>query len=745
MKKLVALAVAFCLLAAALTVFPAVAEQPSLSLDKTVYTEGEDILVTATGSGKDWVGLYREGEGVNPDQGGIASILWYYVAQDGNVSGQPKNIRDAEYSNASRADLASIPAGAYCMILLENDGYTILDKVSFTVVEKHTEPSEESPLVTDKEVYEVGEPILVKALGEGSDWVGLYLEGDKPESLANGGVPSIYWYYVAQDGNVSGQEKNILAAEHSGDYRPELLSVPAGEYKVLLFADGGYTVLAEVYIQIKPSANQKPVAPSGATYTSASAGVGRADGTLKIMLTTESAKPDAFVVWWADKNGPLEGYTSVATVPCSGTVTTYEMTPNTLIPVGADRLLVYSVQNGNLSDACATAMLPQGAGNYDLGEVKYELQVMSDIHINVSDDHIHNQHFAMALADIKALSPDSLGIFINGDIADHGQAAEYAALNRLIAAAGEDLPPVYCAIGNHDFNGGGDAATQIKAFLAGTNNDSETVYFDRWISGVHFVFLGGEVAGGNATLSAQQLNWLKQTLEKDKVEGQPVFLFLHQGIMDTVAGTFEYQQWHGVNQAAQLKKILADHPEVILFSGHSHWELESAHSMKPVDDSLPAIFNTASCAYLWNDACMATNQGIVGSQGYYIYVYEDQIAVLGRSFTDGQWISSALFVMDVPGQAEDIETETETETETEVTDVTTQPETDSETLPTGNQDDTGAPATGADEPAASGTDSAETTQTGETGGCQSAVGGISAAGALLLLSGAVIRKRKRDR
>ena len=77
--------------------------------------------------------------------------------------------------------------------------------------------------------------------------------------------------------------------------------------------------------------------------------------------------------------------------------------------------------------------------------------------------------------------------------------------------------------------------------------------------------------------------------------------------------------------------------------------------------------------------------------------------------------------------------------------MTTQPETDSETLPTGNQDDTGAPATGADGPAASGTDSAETTQTGETGGCQSAVGGISAAGVLLLLSGAVIRKRKRDR
>ncbi|MBR4186097.1 MAG: hypothetical protein IKQ87_10035, partial [Clostridia bacterium] len=34
------------------------AASPQLSTDKTVYEEGEDILVTAYGTGKDWVGIY---------------------------------------------------------------------------------------------------------------------------------------------------------------------------------------------------------------------------------------------------------------------------------------------------------------------------------------------------------------------------------------------------------------------------------------------------------------------------------------------------------------------------------------------------------------------------------------------------------------------------------------------------------------------------------------------------------------
>lgn len=170
-------------------------------------------------------------------------------------------------------------------------------------------------------------------------------------------------------------------------------------------------------------------------------------------------------------------------------------------------------------------------------------------------------------------------------------------------------------------------------------------------------------------------------MAKDRVEGRPTFLFLHQGLMDTVAGTFQYQNWHGVKQSAQLRRILRQYPEVVLFSGHSHWTMESAHTVKPADSSLPSVVSTASCAYLWDDSCMATNVGIVGSEGYYIYLYENCLIVRGRSFDRGEWIGSAQFILPLPTSG-GTETESATETATEpVTEPVTGTEPDTSTQP----------------------------------------------------------------
>lgn len=108
-----------------------------------------------------------------------------------------------------------------------------------------------------------------------------------------------------------------------------------------------------------------------------------------------------------------------------------------------------------------------------------------------------------------------------------------------------------------------------------------------------------------------------------------------------MAGTCEYQGWHGIAQAEKFAAILKDYPEVILFSGHSHWQMESAANMKERDDKLPTIFNTASVAYLWSDAQAC----IEGAQGYYVKVYEDKVLVLGRDFGKEQWLASAQYLV----------------------------------------------------------------------------------------------------
>lgn len=127
------------LLTASLTVLSAFAEETTptttVSLNKSVYMVGEDILVTATGTGADWVGLYAEGDTYDPAAGGVVSIRWYYVARDGNQSGDTKRIQESDYTNSARGELLNIPAGRYKMVLMENDGYNVLDCVPFTVLE----------------------------------------------------------------------------------------------------------------------------------------------------------------------------------------------------------------------------------------------------------------------------------------------------------------------------------------------------------------------------------------------------------------------------------------------------------------------------------------------------------------------------------------------------------------------------------------------------------------------------------
>lgn len=620
--------------------FGAFADGKTLATDKTQYTEGEEILITATGSGSDWVGIYRKGELPDPNAaGGEASIRWYYVAKDGNTSGSAKNIFRSEYIN--RDDLASLPAGDYTVYLLADNGYKILSQLDLTIVPKDASAPEKT-LTTDQIVYTEGEPILATATGDGYDWVGLYLRTDILRTHT-----SIRWYYVARDGNQSGEAKDMRKAENTGSNRSALFDVPAGDYTIYLCENDGYNVLAKVDITVNedPALHTVPKTPSGVVYERTGSFPGAADGKLTITAGEEDTLPDGYQAYWGDQNGPLAAYTALAPIACTGTVTEYAMAANTLIPKGADRILVYAVRGKKVSPEAAEVMLPEGCSDYDFGTPVYELQVLSDIHINVSQSHLHNLHFASALADIKTLSPNSIGIFINGDIADHGEVAEYLSFQQLIKDAGNGLPPVYAAIGNHDLYAG-PYDEKLKNFLDHIRPGTDSVYYDLWIDGVHFIFLGSETTGLNATLSAEQLGWFREKLAENRDENRPTYVFLHQGLMDTVAGTFAYQGWHGINQAAEFANILKEYPEVILFTGHSHWEMDAFQTMKPRDEKLPTIFNTAAGAYLWNDASMATDIGVEGSQGYYLYAYGDKVILRGRDFVTGQWIASAQFIVD---------------------------------------------------------------------------------------------------
>jgi len=276
--------------------------------------------------------------------------------------------------------------------------------------------------------------------------------------------------------------------------------------------------------------------------------------------------------------------------------------------------------------------------------------VVSDIHLRASEHELFNQNFMAMLCDIAAGDEKAIGIFAVGDITDGGKAEQYEQFHRLYRSA-TPLPPFYAAIGNHDlYNGSYEEKRDLflQNMTLPNGKHPTSLHYDFWSEGYHFVFLGSDTSpidGVKTYLSDKTLLWLDETLAEKRSISRPSFLFLHQSLYDTVAGSLCGQGWNGVAEEEGLRRVLAKYPEVVFFNGHSHWTMESERNACLPSKSLPAIFNTASVAYLWTSERVREGEELCGSQGYFVEVYADHISLRGRNFAKGEWIASAAYVL----------------------------------------------------------------------------------------------------
>lgn len=501
-------------------------------------------------------------------------------------------------------------------------------------------------LESDKTVYDVGEDIKVRASATtDTSWVGLYKKGDVHGS---GKTPSINWYYVKDFAR--GEYVTIQDKLQNGP-----VTLAAGEYELRIFKDSGYEMIKSVEITVEPaglSGNLKSI-----EYELDNKTDGFANGTVTVKTEASAAGMDC-VMFWADKDGkPLDEYTSLPKFMITGEETVRVMYDYTIIPEGAEKLVAYLSAGSMLSKDFVSADLPEGSTYKLTDDYNVEFQMLSDIHITQDgaggDVKLANTHFKQMLNDVKANSPDSIGIFVNGDIANSGHKNEYEKMYSMYSeaiAAGGSLPEIHMAIGNHDWmqgNPDGQFQKYVAKFNTSLAKQPEKVYYDEKVGGYNFIYLGGESGGTHASLSSDQLRWLDKRLSEITKENshKPVFILLHQPLYNTVAGSLPGQGWHGVNNEQALKDILKKYDQAIIFGGHSHWELESEKNMYPADDTMCTAVNTASVGYLWSSYNITGGEFEEGSQGYYVRVYDDKVVFLGREFEQSKWVPSGMFVV----------------------------------------------------------------------------------------------------
>lgn len=272
----------------------------------------------------------------------------------------------------------------------------------------------------------------------------------------------------------------------------------------------------------------------------------------------------------------------------------------------------------------------------------------------ISDVHMDLDKLRGALEDLAAQGAGA--VVLVGDTCD-GLDREYAGLAAFLQAVPRPERRFF-VMGNHEYYaafhpGGGDY--DEAGFPNGETSDAcrrrfnrfrgarpgGPVYYDARVEGFHFIFLGGERSRmdawglqDDAVLTPRQRRWLRARLAQDAPGGRPVFVFLHQPLQDGPApdGT------RSVRPGGALRRILAGHPEVVLFSGHTHAQLglPGTHNADPAGFHR---FNTSSVRDPYDARDLPAPASM--SEGLLVEAGGGKVVVRGRDFLGRR---------DLPGQ-----------------------------------------------------------------------------------------------
>lgn len=270
-------------------------------------------------------------------------------------------------------------------------------------------------------------------------------------------------------------------------------------------------------------------------------------------------------------------------------------------------------------------------------------QVISDLQLE-SDSDTFASHFLTTLSRIKANGTN--GIVINGDLTEWSTQYDYNCLFSLISRSGLSKSDFTFVSGNHELRteNGESFATLQNRYISNTGVPG--VYYSTTVAGQDFIVLGSDLEADwwvGANLSQRQLTWLDSKLAQEKAAGKVCYVFLHQPLANTVvgsaSGSWATTDGNGVDDNDAVYGIVEKYSNVIMFSSHTHYALEVSNCYRK-DFSSPLFVNTAASAYLQSSD---DSDGIVGAEGWYVFVLNNKILLRGYNFLTDSWITRASY------------------------------------------------------------------------------------------------------
>lgn len=263
--------------------------------------------------------------------------------------------------------------------------------------------------------------------------------------------------------------------------------------------------------------------------------------------------------------------------------------------------------------------------------------VLGDIHENTSK-------LKECIKELNKINPKMDAWIFNGDTVDQGIKSQYSSVEKLLKSNKSLLPKTLIRnIGNHEFfdytkeyNSDKDVNDFLNRYYKFSSENK--VYHDKWINGYHFISLGSEtgntkeLGSTKAFISEIQRDWLKTKLNENYEKGKPIFVFLHQHISSIMQG------WIGVENGEELTKILAQYPEIVIFTSHTHISPEINNITR--NQPFTTIHTGAVHYTIMPDGKGGRTNIMDASYGLYVEVNKNKINVKVRDFKNKIWIIS---------------------------------------------------------------------------------------------------------
>lgn len=215
--------------------------------------------------------------------------------------------------------------------------------------------------------------------------------------------------------------------------------------------------------------------------------------------------------------------------------------------------------------------------------------IISDLQLLPRDNYTdfnYTEHLKNSLEVMKSQNIQSL--IVAGDIGDEGTEYAFQIFKDIyeLVYPGYSKPILHIIMGNHDY--WGEKLDPIVFQERFAKVIGEKPFSHKVINGFHFINWGSE--DGSVSTCNENIKWAKEQIDialKDDPT-KPIFVTTHVPPGNTVYGS---TNWGNI----KTTKFLKDYPQVVSFSGHSHFALTDERSIW--QGSFTAI-NTQAAAYI---------------------------------------------------------------------------------------------------------------------------------------------------